>query len=186
MIETYKELIDILLSDSYRYKKNNLIKNLLIPGFRYTFWLRICQYLLNRHSFLYHIANLFLRHYKYKYGIEISPKTEIGKGLYIGHFGGIVVNAQTKIGKNVNLSHNVTIGANNRGKHKGVPIIKDYVYIAPGAKIIGNITIGNHVAIGANAVVLDDVPDGVSIAGIPAKIVSHKGSDNDYIQNPIH
>lgn len=126
-----------------------------------------------------------MRHYKYKYGIEIPYKTSIGKGLYIGHFGGIVVNAQAKLGMNVNLSHGVTIGSNNRGKHQGTPTIGNNVFIAPGAKIIGNIIIGNNAAIGANAVVLEDVPDNVSVAGVPAKIISHKGAGDEYIQNPV-
>ena len=80
------------------------------------------------------------------------------------------------IGKNFNISHEVTIGQHNRGKYKGTPIIGDNVYIGPGAKIFGNIRIGNNVAIGANAVVTKSIPDYSVAVGIPAKIVSSKGT----------
>lgn len=183
-IRTYKQLLRVLKDDNQRYIKTG-IKSMLIPGFRFTFWLRICSYLQHKNKIAYFFCNQILRHYKYKYGIKISPKTEIGRGLYIGHFGGIVVNAQAKLGKNVNLSHGVTIGSNNRGAHCGVPTIGNNVYIAPGAKIIGNIKIGDNVAIGVNAVVLDDVPDNVSVAGIPARVISKKGAGAEYIQNPV-
>lgn len=182
MIETYKQLRVTLKADNHRYVRGG-VSSMLIPGYRFTFWLRVCSYLRHKNKMAYFFCNLFLRHYKY--GIEISPKTEIGMGLYIGHFGGIVVNAQAKLGKNVNLSHGVTIGSNNRGARCGVPIVGNNVFIAPGAKIIGNIKIGDNVAIGANAVVLDDVPDNVSVAGIPAKVVSRKGAGAEYIQNPV-
>ncbi|AXY02862.1 hypothetical protein D1115_17910 [Vibrio alfacsensis] len=76
------------------------------------------------------------------------------------------------IGKNCNISQGVTIGKINQGNKIGAPIIGNNVYIAPGAKIIGGIHIGDNVAIGANAVVVTDVPDNVTVGGIPAKIIS--------------
>ena len=81
------------------------------------------------------------------------------------------------IGDNVNISQGVTIGQTNRGKRKGVPVIGNGVYIGPGAKVIGKVTIGNNVAIGANAVVTEDVPDNACVAGVPAKIVSMNGAE---------
>ena len=110
------------------------------------------------------------------YGIQIPVTVRIGEGFYIGHFGGIVINGAATIGKNVNISHDVTIGVSNRWSNKGVPIIGDEVYIAPGAKIIGRIVIGNNVAIGANAVVTKDMPDNACVAGVPAKTISMDGS----------
>ena len=71
----------------------------------------------------------------------------------------------------------MTIGQSNRGDRRGVPTIGSRVYIGPGAKIIGNIQIGNNVAIGANAVVTKDVPDNAVVAGIPARIISMDGAD---------
>ena len=87
--------------------------------------------------------------------------------------------------KNCNISQGVTIGIVNSGEKAGVPSIGDRVYIGPGAKIIGNIKIGNDVAIGANAVVVSDVPDGVTVGGIPAKAISQNNS-SAYIKNTLH
>lgn len=119
---------------------------------------------------------LILRHYELKYGISISYQTQIGSGLFIGHFGGIVVNQYAVIGKNCNLSHQVTLGKANRGDKKGFPVIGDNVYIGPGAKIIGKIKIGDNAAIGANCVVTKDVPNYGVVVGIPGKVISFEGS----------
>ncbi|MHB8135345.1 MAG: serine O-acetyltransferase [Anaerolineaceae bacterium] len=131
---------------------------------------------------IYPFAIFMLQHYQYKFGIGISFLTEIGSGFYIGHFGGIFIYPDCKIGKNCNISQGVTIGNANRGKNKGYPTIGDNVYIAPGAKIIGAVQVGNYVAIGANCVVTKDVPDHAVIVGIPGKVISLKGS-NGYINN---
>ena len=113
----------------------------------------------------------------YKYGIDISYQTKIGSGFYIGHFGGVVVHPQVVIGKNCNISHQVTLGIANRGVRKGCPVIGDNVYIGPGAKVIGNIQIGNNVAIGANCVVTKDVPDNSVAVGVPGNTISSEGSE---------
>lgn len=77
------------------------------------------------------------------YGISIPYNTRIGSGLYIGHFGGIVVNSEAVIGKNCNIHHGVTIGQANRGDKKGYPVIGDRVFIGPGAVvIIGKVKVG--------------------------------------------
>ena len=152
---------------------------------QYTFWLRLSEYLRGKGSvyFIFEkICNIILRRYTYKFGIEISPATNIGQGFYINHFGGIIINPQCIIGKNCNISQGVTIGQSNRGDNKGCPRIGDNVFIAPGAKIFGGIKIGNNVAIGANSVVTKDIPDNAVVVGIPGKIISMKGSYG-YVEN---
>lgn len=114
-------------------------------------------------------------------GISIPFNSKIGRGLYIGHFGGIVLGTEVIIGEYCNLSQQVTIGQGGRGGIQKSPTIRNFVYIGPGAKIFGGITIGNHVAIGANAVVTEDVPDHAVIAGVPAKIINFNGS-SDFIR----
>lgn len=133
---------------------------------------------------VYIVCRIILNHYRFRFGIDIPYNTEIGPGLYIGHFGGIVVNWQARIGKNCNLNHDVTIGVTYGGKSPGVPIIGDNVYLGPGSKIIGGITIGKHCAIGANSVVTKDMPDGAAVVGIPGEIASMKGSTN-YVVNTV-
>lgn len=109
-------------------------------------------------------------------GIDLPSEAKIGKGLYIPHFGQIFVHPSANIGDYCTLSQGVTIGLGGRRDKQGVPKIGDRVYIAPGAKIFGAITIGNDVAIGANAVVTKDLPDNAVAVGVPAKVVSYKGS----------
>lgn len=110
-------------------------------------------------------------------GIQIPLGTKIGKGVYLPHYGTIVVHQNAVIGENCNIGQGVTIGVAGRGEKRGVPHIGNFVYIAPGAKVVGKIKIGNNVMIGANAVVTKDVPDNAVVAGVPAKVVSFKGWD---------
>ncbi|HJS83298.1 MAG TPA: hypothetical protein VJ742_10740 [Nitrososphaera sp.] len=112
--------------------------------------------------------------------IEISFDVDIKGGFYIGHFGYIIVNPTVKIGSNCNISQGCVIGEGGRGSLRGTPVIGNQVYIAPGAKIFGPITIGDNVAVGANAVVNDSIPDNAVVVGIPGKIVSYKGA-SDFI-----
>lgn len=103
-------------------------------------------------------------------GISISSKALIGKGLYIGHFGGIFINESVVIGENCSLGQGITIGSLGLGK-KGTPKIGNNVFIGVGAKILGDIVIGDNVKIGANAVVIDNIPSNSTAVGIPAKVV---------------
>jgi serine O-acetyltransferase len=114
-------------------------------------------------------------------GIDISFDSFIGKGFYIGHYGGIVIGEDVEIGERCNISQGVTIGIGGRGEKRGSPKIGNRVYIGPGAKIFGKITIGDDVAIGANAVVLKDVPNCAVIGGVPAVILNYNSS-KDFIR----
>mgnify|MGYP001564574667 CR=1 FL=1 len=114
-------------------------------------------------------------------GIDIQPGCDIGPGLYIGHYGSIFLPNGVKIGKFCNISHENTIGVAGRNEKRGLPEIGDFVYICPGAKIIGKIKIGSNVAIGANAVVTKDLPDNAVAVGVPAKIISYNSS-RDFIE----
>ena len=118
------------------------------------------------------------------WGIEIQYAANIGAGLYIGHFGGITISGAAIIGKRCSVSQNVTIGVSGQGEKKGVPIIGDNVYIAPGARLFGKISIGNNVKIGANAVIYKDIPDNAVVVLDPGfKIISYKGNRNTEVIN---
>lgn len=113
------------------------------------------------------INKLFLR---IIFGCQIGLGAQIGKGTDLGYGGlGIVIHPRAKIGKNVRIGTGVTIGGNNGGF--GVPVIHDNCLIATGAKILGPVTIGSGSIIGANAVVLKDIPPGTVFAGVPAKFI---------------
>lgn len=115
-------------------------------------------------------------------GIDIDFSTKIGKGLYIGHSGKIVINGSASLGEYCNISTGNILGVAGRGESRGVPVIGSRVYIAPGAKLIGKITIGNDCAIGANAVVTKSFVDKSVIVGIPGKMINMDGSE-DFIES---
>lgn len=111
---------------------------------------------------------------KSRYGFSI-PLNVFGPGLSIAHFGSIVVNGNAKIGKNCRIQESTTIGATN-GSSKA-PVIGDNCFIGSGARIIGDIRIADDVAIGANAAVVKSCEQsGVTLGGVPAKVISHNGS----------
>jgi len=156
----------------------------VIPGIKFSIIFRLCQHYRYKNRLLFYFYFLWLRRIKYKYGFDISYRTQIGKGLYIGHFGGIVIHGDTIIGENCTLSQGLTIGILNRGSKAGIPKIGDRVFIGPSAVILGGISVGNDVLIGANAVVSFDVPDSSVVAAPASQIISAKGSEG-YIGNPV-
>jgi len=109
-------------------------------------------------------------------GISIPASSRIGHSFYIGHFGGIIINANSIIGNNCNISQGVTIGVSGRGEKRGTPVLGDEVYIGANAVVSGGITIGNNILIGACSLVNNSIPEGAVVMGVPAVIVSHKGS----------
>jgi serine O-acetyltransferase len=113
------------------------------------------------------------------WGIEIPRGARVGPGLYIGHHGAITVSSGAVIGRNCNLSQNITIGVSGTGGKRGAPTLGDNVYVAPGARVIGKINIGNNVKIGANAVIHKDLPDNAIAVMEPGfKIISFAGNQS--------
>ena len=99
------------------------------------------------------------------------PKNVFGPGLHIVHYGTIVVHPDARVGRNCRLHPSTSIGDYN-----GVPRLGDNVYIGPGAKIYGPVTLGDNVAVGANAVVNKSFGSNVTLGGVPARIVAEKGA----------
>jgi len=122
----------------------------------------------NKHFFL---ARYFSEKGKRKTGIEIHPGAVIGKGLFIDHGTGTVIGEKAIIGDNVTMFHNVTLGGIGDEKGKRHPTVGNNVFIGTGATLLGNITIGDNVKIGANAVVLKDMPSNSTVVGMPAKAI---------------
>lgn len=184
MIEKYSRVKEILKYDLYRYGGkitiNALIKTLFTPGFRFTFFLRLCfEY---RKIFVVNkILRFFLRMYSHRYGIQIPYNTEIGKGLYIGHFGNIIVNNAAKIGDNCNINQGVTIGQTNRGNRMGAPNIGNNVWIGANSVIVGKIIIGNNVLIAPLSYVNVDIPNDSIAIGNPLRIISKSNATSGYI-----
>ncbi|SPT75756.1 Serine acetyltransferase [Arcanobacterium haemolyticum] len=102
-------------------------------------------------------------------GIEIHPGAELGRRLFIDHGMGVVIGETAEVGDDVVIFHGTTLGGVSMSEGKRHPTVGDRVVIGSGAKVLGPITVGHDVAIGANAVVVKDVPDGNTAVGIPAK-----------------
>lgn len=152
---------------SYKGKLRKVFVVLGVQGFQAIMGYRMARWLASKHIPL---LGLFIqRCVEILTGISIPDEAEIGKGLMINHFGGIVINVGSKIGNFCTISHGVTLG-NKRPSGKS-PVIGNNVYIAVAAKILGEITIGDNCIIGANAVVMESIPTNSIVAGIPAKVV---------------
>jgi serine O-acetyltransferase len=107
-------------------------------------------------------------------GIEIHPGATIGRRLFIDHGVGVVIGETAEIGDDVTLYQGVTLGGTTLQRGKRHPTLDDNVIVGAGAKVLGAFTVGKGARVGANAVVLADVPAGVSVAGIPAKIIGER------------
>jgi serine O-acetyltransferase len=121
-------------------------------------------------------------------GIEIHPGATIGSGLFIDHGMGVVIGETSEIGDNVTLFQGVTLGGTGKQRGKRHPTIGSHVVVGAGAKVLGPITVGDYVKIGANSVVLQDVPDHSTVVGIPGRIVRIKDERvaEDALMDHIH
>ena len=169
---SYKDVFLLVQSDYYRYVGK------IVPIWKIWFksytsyiaafhlWFRLSQY---GKGFFYLYSRFRYARISKKRGLQISPRMTVGAGLYIGHFCGTIVNPTAVIGNNCNLSQFTTIGAN----HGTAAVIGDNVYIGPSVCVVENVRIGNNATIGAGAVVVKDVPENATVAGVPAKVLNY-------------
>lgn len=119
-------------------------------------------------------------------GIEIHPGATIGNSLFIDHGMGVVIGETTIIGDNVTLYQGVTLGGTGKEKGKRHPTVGDNVVIGAGAKVLGNIRIGDNSYIGSNAVVIKDVPDNSTVVGVPGRITKQDGKKIELSLDHVH
>jgi serine O-acetyltransferase len=164
---------------------------LTYAGFHAMLFYRLAHWLVNRRiPFLPRALSQFARLLT---GIEIHPGAAIGSGLFIDHGMGVVIGETSEIGDNVTLFQGVTLGGTGKQRGKRHPTIGSHVVVGAGAKVLGPITVGDYVKIGANSVVLQDVPDHSTVVGIPGRIVRIKDErvadealmDHIHIPDPI-
>ncbi len=157
-------------TNTFKEKLKQLIY--MDPTWKFQRRLRKLEYYYNTRNNIFHRFVYYILEYRYKklsiaLGFSI-PKNSFGPGLCIPHYGSIVVNSRAKIGMNCKIHSGTNIGAS--GGRPEAPVIGDNVYIGPGAKIYGNITLANNIVIAANACVSDSfTEENIMIGGIPAK-----------------
>ena len=146
---------------------------LLYPGFHILVYHRIAHWLFeHKHFFL---ARWVSQRGRHKTGIEIHPGAKIGSCLFIDHGMGIVFGETAEIGDNCTIYHGVTLGGTGKDTGKRHPTIGNNVLISTGAKVLGPFTVGDNSRIGANAVVLQEVPPDSTVVGIKARVVKIAG-----------
>ncbi len=119
-------------------------------------------------------------------GIEIHPGARIGPGLFIDHGMGVVIGETAVIGDNVTLFQGVTLGGTGKESGKRHPTLGNNVVVGTGAKVLGNIQIGDNSYIGANAVVIKDIPANATVVGVPGRITRQDGKKIDNTLDHIH
>ncbi|MCF0201570.1 MAG: serine acetyltransferase [Bacteroidales bacterium] len=174
---------EILAADLFRFNRKKGVWNCLKtavakPEFRYVLFLRWYQ------SRRWHFFDRFLlRMATFRTGIQVGWHTQIGKGFLIVHFGDIAINNACVIGENVTVSHGVTIGLASRGARMGCPTIGNHVWIGSNAVVVGNVTIGDDVLVAPLAYVNTDVPSHSVVVGNPAVIHPRTNATESYIVN---
>lgn len=172
------DLMALWRADFARRPDQRVVDRIRDPAVRYLIILRTATFFRRRGPRpLALILSLWLARAKWRFGFELHPDSEIGGGLYLGnHPGGVVVNPGARIGTNCNLGHGVTLGQVNVGPRAGAPVLGDRVWVGAGAKVLGDIRVGDDALIAPNAVVVDDVEPSAVVGGIPAKVISRNGS----------
>ena len=143
------------------------------PGVHAIWGHRISHWLWNHRARLW--ARVFAELTRILTGVEIHPGAILGTGLFIDHATGVVIGETAEIGDDVTMYHGVTLGGTGRDTGKRHPTIGDRVTVGAGAKVLGPIEVGDDSRIGANAVVVKDVPSSAVVVGVPGQIVSRPG-----------
>lgn len=159
------------------------------PGFQAVVSHRITHYLWRKNfkstaRIMSHISRFFT-------GVEIHPGAVIGKGFFIDHGMGVVIGETSEIGENVTVYHGVTLGGTSFTRGKRHPTIGDNVTIGAGAKILGPLSVGANSKVGANSVVIRDVPPNSTVVGIPGSAVpgdifpNFSGLEHNKLPDPV-
>ena len=175
MWESLKELVQTVREKDPSVNKCCFLAILInTPGIHAVLFHKISHFLYKKEHFF--LARLISQITRFLTGIEIHPGAKIGRRFFIDHGMGVVIGETAEIGDDVMMYHQVTLGGTGKECGKRHPTVKNGVTIAAGAKILGAITIGENAKIGANSVVLKNVPANATVVGIPARIVRVNGT----------
>lgn len=154
---------------------------LCYPGFHAALLHRVAHGLYKRGWFT--LARVISQFSRTMTGIEIHPGATIGRRFFIDHGMGIVIGETSEIGDDVLMYQGVTLGGTGKDSGKRHPTIGNEVVIGTGAKILGNIRIGDHVKVGAGSVVVRSVPDYSTVVGVPGRVVGDANVDLDTLEH---
>ncbi len=176
MFSTIREQIDTV------FKRDPAARSVLeivlcYPGFHAVLIHRFSHGIYKRGWFT--LARVFSQFARAATGIEIHPGATIGRRFFIDHGMGIVIGETSEIGNDVLMYQNVTLGGTGKEAGKRHPTIGNDVVIGTGAKILGNIKVGDHVKVGAGSVVVRPVPDHSTVVGVPGRVVGDANADLD-------
>jgi serine O-acetyltransferase len=158
---------------------NDLEVVLTYPGFHARQIHRLAHAL--HHNDLEVPARLLSHFARFFTGIEIHPGAEIGESFFIDHGMGVVIGETAIIGDNVHMFQGVTLGGTSTRRAKRHPTLKDNVVVGAGAKVIGDITIGENAKIGAGSVVVTNVPPNATVVGVPGHVVAFADPGDDTV-----
>lgn len=158
---------------------------LLYPGFHAIFFHRFIHIMYNfKIPFLPRLLSQITR---FLTGVEIHPGATIGSGFFIDHGAGVVIGETSNIGDNCVLFHNVTLGGTGKHQGKRHPTLGNNVFIGTGATLLGPLTVGNNVSVGANCFLyMVDIPDNCTVVGTPGVIVRKDGQKVHLKPQPTH
>ncbi|HEP1510629.1 TPA: serine O-acetyltransferase [Streptococcus pyogenes] len=155
---------------------------LTYPGIKALAAHRLSHFLWQHHFKL--LARMHSQFWRFWTQIEIHPGAQIAPGVFIDHGAGLVIGETAIVEKGVMLYHGVTLGGTGKDRGKRHPTVRQGALVSAHAQVIGPIEIGANAKVGAAAVVLSDVPEDVTVVGVPAKIVRvHGQKDNRQIQS---
>jgi serine O-acetyltransferase len=174
MFSSVREQIDTIFREDPA-AKSVLEIVLCYPGFHAILLHRLAHRFYKNHWFL--VARVVSQFARFATGIEIHPGATIGRRFFIDHGMGVVIGETAEIGDDVLIYQGVTLGGTGKDKGKRHPTLGNHVVVGGGAKVLGNISIGNCVKIGAGSVVVHSVPDNATVVGIPGRIVRTKNTD---------
>ncbi|MDD4909464.1 MAG: serine O-acetyltransferase [Candidatus Omnitrophica bacterium] len=164
--------------------RSNLEVILLYEGLHAVIAYRAARFFYKiRFFFIARLISVVARHFT---GIEIHPGAKIGKGLFIDHGMGVVIGETSILGDNITLYQGVTLGGTGKEKGKRHPTLGNNVVIGAGAKVLGNIAVGDNSYVGANAVVIKDVPPNSTVVGVPGRVTKQDGKRMDFDLDHIH
>lgn len=177
--ELYEEIKNITHKDPACKSMAEVI--LLYPGFHAILIYRVAHFFY-QHEW-YFLARFLSQWARHITGIEIHPGAQIGKRLLIDHGMGVVIGETAQIGNDCTIYHHVTLGGTGKSQGKRHPTIGNHVMIGCGAKVLGAISIGDGAKIGANSVVLQNVPPHATVVGIPGKVIIARKKKVDNLHN---